>query len=131
MENLRGGEGERYGINRRYFRVSDFINTVQRFLDEQSSGQELDPIYRGARNAEHVCLPNPHYRPSDTVPVRPVRHELALPRQDLERHWAPRAFGAGDSQDTAEAGSSSGPAVVVHRPRSTDARIDRDRAGRL
>ena len=98
VENLRGGEGQRYGTNRRFFWVSEFIDTVRRFLREQSPGQELDPIYRGALNAEHVCLPNPHYRPPDTVPTRPARHELALPRQDLERYWAPRAVGVGDSQ---------------------------------
>ena len=103
MENLRGGEGERYGTNRRYFRVSDFIDTVRRFLSEQSPGQALDPIYRGDLNAEHVCLPNPHYRIRDTVPIRPARHELALPRQDLERHWAPRALGAGNSQHASAA----------------------------
>ena len=103
VENLRGGEGERYGTNRRYFRVSDFIDTVRRFLSDQAPGQELDPIYRGDLNAEHVCLPNPHYRTADTVPTRPARHELALPRQDLERHWGPRALGAGDSQDASEA----------------------------
>lgn len=102
VENLRSGEGERYGINRRFFRVSDFIDTVRRFLGDEAPGQELDPIYRGDLNAEHVCLPNPHYRAPDTVPTRPARHELALPRQDLERHWGPRALGAGDSQDAGE-----------------------------
>ena len=109
VENLRGGEGERYGTNRRYFRVSDFIDTVRRFLGDQAPGQELDPIYRGDFNAEHICLPNPHYRIPDTVPTCPARHELALPRQDLEGHWGPRALGAGDSQDVSEASRKVAP----------------------
>jgi hypothetical protein len=137
VENLRGGEGERYGTNRRYFRVSDFIDTVQRFLDEQAPGQELDQIYRGALNAEHVCLPNPHYQPLDAVPVRPARHELALPRPDVERHWAPRAFGAGDSQETAEVGRSAAPRwlftgrAALMRELIATARGDYDRDSRV
>lgn len=98
VENLGGGEGRRYGTNRRYFLVSEFIDTVLRFLREQSPGQVLDRIYHGELNAEHVCLPNPHYELPDAVPTCPARHDLALPRQDLERHWGPRALGADDSQ---------------------------------
>jgi hypothetical protein len=109
VEKLRSGEGEKYGTNRGYFRVSDFIDTVRGFLGDQAPGQELDPIYRGDFNAEHVCLPNPHYRIPDTVPTHPARHELALPRQDLERHWGPRALGAGDSQDASEANDAAAP----------------------
>ena len=103
VQNLRGGEGERFGTNRRYFRVSDFINTVRRYLGEQAPGQALEPIYRGDLNAEHVCLPNPHYRIPDTVPTRPARHELALSRQDLVRHWVPRALGVSDSRHASAA----------------------------
>jgi hypothetical protein len=137
VEYLRGGEGERYGTNRRYFRVSDFIDTVRRFLGDQAPGQELDPIYRGDFNAEHVCLPNPHYRIPDTVPTRPARHELALPRQDLERHWGPRALGAGDSQDASEAKRTAAPRwlftgrAALMRELIATARGDRDADSRV
>jgi WD domain, G-beta repeat len=132
VQNLHGGEGERYGTNRRYFRVSDFIDTVRRFLGEQSPGQELDPIYRGDLNAEHVCLPNPHYRIPDTVPTRPARHELALPRRDLEHHWTPRAVGAGDSQHASAAPRwlFTGRAALMRELIAT-ARGDRDADSRV
>ena len=90
VATLRSGEGQKYGTNHRYFRVSEFLDTVRRFLP----GQVVNPVYGGEWNAEHVCLPNPHYAEPDTVLTEPSRHELALPKADLAKHWAPRARGA-------------------------------------
>jgi len=90
VTKLRGGEGEKHGTNRRYFRVSDFIDTVREFLP----GQDVQPLYRGNWNAEHLCLPNPHFAQPRTVTTQPRRHELALPQSDLDTHWAPRATGS-------------------------------------
>jgi hypothetical protein len=94
VEKLRGGQGQKYGTNQRFFRVSDFIDTVREFLP----GQDIDPLYRGNFNAEHVCLPNPHYAQPDTVATQPRRHDLALPQSDLDTHWAPRASGTTDGR---------------------------------
>ncbi len=91
---LRSGQGEKYGRNRRYFRVSDFIETVREYLPDQ----DLVPLYRGNPNAEHVCLPNPHFSEADSVMTQSRRHDLALPQADLDTHWAPRAQGASDAR---------------------------------
>jgi hypothetical protein len=90
VAKLRGGEGEKHGTNRRYFRVSDFIDTVREFLPVQ----DVQPLYRGNWNAEHLCLPNPHFAKSRTVTTQPHRRELALPQADLDTHWSPRATGS-------------------------------------
>jgi hypothetical protein len=101
IAKLRSGEGEKYGTNRPYFRVSDFLDTVRECL----TGQVLDPLYRGQYNAEHVCLPNPHYTRPDTVTTGRGRNELALPKADLATHWAPRARGiAGPESSAASVG---------------------------
>lgn len=101
---LQGREGAKYGTNKRHFRVGDFLDTVREKLRDISPDQEVDPIYRGQYEAEHVCLPNPHYTQPDTVTTTAARHDLALPRQDLERHWRPRALGAGDSDASTTTG---------------------------
>lgn len=90
VAKLRGGEGEKHGTNRRYFRVSDFIDTVREFIPNQ----DVQPLYRGHWNAEHLCLPNPHFAQPRTVITQARRHELALPQADLDTHWAPRASGS-------------------------------------
>jgi hypothetical protein len=90
VEKLSGGEGQKHGINRRYFWVSEFIDTVREFLP----GQDVQPLYRGTWNAEHLCLPNPHFAEPRTVTTEPRRHELALPQADLDTHWSPRATGS-------------------------------------
>jgi hypothetical protein len=94
VEKLRGGQGRKYGTNRRYFRVSDFIETVQEFAPDQ----DVVALHRGNPNAEHVCLPNPHYAEPDAVITQPHRHDLALPQADLDTHWAPRAKGTSDGR---------------------------------
>jgi hypothetical protein len=92
---LSGPTGAKHGIHRRYFLVSDFVDTVKACLEKSHPGQDLVPLgYRGVMNAEHVCLPNPHYTEPDTVDTQPQRHELALPKADLDRHWVPRHSGA-------------------------------------
>lgn len=80
--------------HRPYFLVSEFVDTVRAHLRAANPGQELVPLgYRGAMNAEHVCLPNPHYTAPEVVATQPQRHELALPKTDLATHWAPRQAG--------------------------------------
>ncbi|MDQ2706305.1 MAG: ATP-binding protein [Actinomycetota bacterium] len=97
IAKLRSGEGEKYGINRPYFRVSDFLDTVREGL----TGQTLDPLYRGQYNAEHICLPNPHYATQpDAVPTERGRRELALSTADLANHWVPRARGIAGPEST-------------------------------
>jgi hypothetical protein len=90
VEKLRGEEGQKYGTVARYFTPADFIDTVKSYLGPR---QTLDQQFRGLLRKPHVCLPNPHYASSATVPTQPARHELALPKQDLETHWGPRARG--------------------------------------
>jgi len=90
VAKLRSGEGAKHGVNRRYFTVAEFRDTVQEFLPDQ----ELTLLgYRGDLGAEHVCLPNPHFRELEAVTTAAARHELALPKEDLQNHWAPRARG--------------------------------------
>lgn len=95
LDGLNTPEGRRYG-NHEYLNVNDFLEDVQHYLGEH---QTLLPLYGGQLTGPHPCLPNPHYRPDDTVPVDDARHDLALPRQDLAIHWSPRARGvASDDQ---------------------------------
>jgi hypothetical protein len=94
VEELRGPVGAKHGTHRRYFLVSDFVDTVRSHLQRTYPGQDAVPLgYRGGMNAEHICLPNPHYAEPDTVATQPQRHELALPKTDLATHWAPRHSG--------------------------------------
>jgi hypothetical protein len=94
VEELRGPMGAKHGTHRRYFLVSDFVDTVRAHLNRTHPGQVVVPLgYRGVMNAEHVCLPNPHYVEPVTVATQPQRHELALPKPDLATHWAPRHSG--------------------------------------
>ncbi|GJF04571.1 ATP-binding protein [Pseudonocardia sp. D17] len=99
-DKLYGPEGAKWGLNHRYFLVSEFTDAVREYLEEHHPDQELVLVgYRGKLNAEHVGLPNPHLatEPS-TVETQPQRHELALPHNDLETHWAPRHSGAVDAK---------------------------------
>ena len=90
VDKLSGGQGEKYGLGAAYFTVEQFLDTVREFLGE---GQGLTPLYGSQITGPHLCLPNPHFAAPSVVPTRAQRHELALPRRDLETHWAPRARG--------------------------------------
>jgi hypothetical protein len=90
VAGLRSGIGAKHGVHQPFFEVGVFLDVVREHL----SGQDLDPLYRGQSKALHVCLPNPHYTGTDAVDTQPRRHELALPKRDLDTHWAPRARGA-------------------------------------
>jgi|SRR5215475_11066309 len=70
------------------------LDTVPFELAFTATCSEAGIMYLGEFNAEHLCLPNPHYAESDTVPPQPRQHELALPKVDLGVHLAPRAEGA-------------------------------------
>ncbi|MDT0353378.1 ATP-binding protein [Pseudonocardia charpentierae] len=96
VEELRGPIGpKRGGTHRRYFLVSQFVDTVTEHLHRTDPGQDLVRLgYQGIMQAEHVCLPNPHYREPDSVVTQPQRHDLALPKSDLATHWGPRQSGA-------------------------------------
>jgi hypothetical protein len=96
VEKLRGEEGRKWGTVDRYFSPADFLDTVKSFLGPR---QTLDQQFRGLLRKPHVCLPNPHYASPTTVPTQEARHELALPKLDLDTHWSPRARGV-DGPDT-------------------------------
>jgi hypothetical protein len=89
VEKLRSEEGRKYGTDR-YFSPADFLDTLKSFLGPR---QTLEQVFHGALTVPHVCLPNPHYTAPASVLTQAARHELALPRQDLETHWSPRARG--------------------------------------
>jgi hypothetical protein len=90
VAKLRGGEGAKYGLDAPYFTVEQFLETVQAFLGD---GQRVTPLHGSQISGPHLCLPNPHVRAPAVAPTHPRRHELALPKRDLETHWAPRARG--------------------------------------
>ena len=91
VDKLKGGEGRKYGIDDEFFAPAAFLDTVKDFLDPKA--QTLDQIFRGRLTVPHVCLPNPHFTSPSVVPTQSARHELALPKQDLQTHWGPRARG--------------------------------------
>jgi hypothetical protein len=90
VDKLRSGQGAKYGIDAPYFTVEQFLETVQEFL---GSEQRLTPLYGSQRSGQHLCLPNPHFTVPSVAPTQARRHELALPKKDLDTHWAPRARG--------------------------------------
>ena len=94
---LRTPPGQRVGTHDPYLLVSDFVDVLTERLAIIAPDQHLGRIYDGVMGIRHVCLPNPHYAPLDVVATEPARRDLALPRQDLERHWRPRALGTGDA----------------------------------
>jgi hypothetical protein len=94
VATLSSGVGQKYGTNHRFFHVSDFLDTVRSKLKPQ----KLRLTYNSDWNAEHQCLPNPHYSRPDTVVTESARHDLALPTKDLATHWAPRAQGSHDGR---------------------------------
>ena len=49
---------------------------------------ETVPLYGSQLYGPHVCLPNPHHRHANAVDVSDARHDLALPRTDLDTHSA-------------------------------------------
>ncbi len=87
LADLRSPRGARYGTGP-YIDADAFLEDVQEILGD---GQRLIPL-GGPWKGEHPCLPNPHHR-DDTATVADARHDLALPRDDLRTHWAPRARG--------------------------------------
>jgi hypothetical protein len=94
---LRTPEGEKYGGPREaYLSVPDFLTGVRDHLDGR---QTVRPLDGSQLTGPHVCLPNPHYRSPDTVDVADARHELALPRADLDTHWGPRARGVATGEE--------------------------------
>jgi hypothetical protein len=95
LTELASDRGQQYGVGP-YLTVEDFLDGVQERLGR---GQVLQPVYGARRRQPHVCLPNPHYRAAPVVPVTPARRDLALPRQDLQTHWAPRARGVASDDD--------------------------------
>lgn len=91
LAKLARPEGGSYGgALEPYLKVDEFLRGVREHL---APGQTVTPLYGSQLGDRHVCLPNPHYRGSDTAELTPARHELALPRSDLETHWRPRARG--------------------------------------
>ncbi|MEU0563176.1 hypothetical protein [Dactylosporangium sp. NPDC006015] len=91
LEKLARPEGGSYGgALEPYLKVEEFLRGVR---EQLAPGQTLNPLARGSFDDRHLCLPNPHYRGSDAADLTPARHELALPRSDLETHWRPRARG--------------------------------------
>ncbi|MFG2042166.1 AAA family ATPase [Dactylosporangium sp. NPDC048998] len=91
LDKLGRPEGGSYGgALEPYLKVDEFLRGVREHLDP---GQTVTPLYGSQLGDRHLCLPNPHYRGSDTAELTPARHELALPRSDLETHWRPRARG--------------------------------------
>jgi WD40 repeat protein len=90
VDKLHGGQGEKYGLDAPYFTVEQFLATVREFLGD---GQRVTPLYGSQTSGPHLCLPNPHFAAPSVVPTRAPRHELALPKRDLQTHWAPRARG--------------------------------------
>lgn len=89
LQELRKPEGRRYGEGP-YLDVAAFIQDVQRCLGPD---QSLYPLYGGQVAGPHVCLPNPHHQRSASLTIDAAKHELALPRQELETHWSPRSRG--------------------------------------
>ena len=96
VDKLHGGQGEKYGRNARYFTVEQFLATVSEFLGD---GQRLTPLYGSQTSGPHLCLPNPHFAAQSVVPTEASRHELALPKRDLQTHWVPRARGIVHADD--------------------------------
>lgn len=92
LDDLRSERGGRYGHGP-YIDVGVFVEDVGRKLAEAGYDQDLLPLYGRQLRGPHVCLPNPHHRPGHTVPVAAARHDLALPRRDLDTHWGPRSRG--------------------------------------
>ena len=96
VDKLHGGQGEKYGRDAPYFTVEQFLATVGEFLGD---GQRLTPLYGSQTSGPHLCLPNPHFAAPSVVPTGASRHELALPKRDLQTHWAPRARGIVHADD--------------------------------
>jgi hypothetical protein len=82
--------GAKYGRDR-YLPVREFCGGVYEKLDDSQRPILLEG---GLQSGFHGCLPNPHYRPRDTVETQSSRSDLALPKKDLEIHWEPRSRGA-------------------------------------
>ena len=90
LQELRDATGEMFGL-KKYLRVQDFTSAVQEKLGDT---QRLVIMPGCKLSGFHACLPNPHYRPRDTVETQSSRSDLALPKKDLEIHWEPRSRGA-------------------------------------
>lgn len=89
LDELGRAEGGKYD-NLPFLKVVDFIDEVNQRLGKD---QRVAPAPNGQLNQVHQCLPNPHFTPSLDVELSPSRHDLALPRADVEAHWGPRSRG--------------------------------------
>lgn len=89
LDELGRAEGGKYD-NLPFLKVFDFVDEINRRLGED---QKVTPIYFGEWGQVHQCLPNPHFARGPDVELSPSRHDLALPRADVEAHWGPRSRG--------------------------------------
>ncbi|WP_327349702.1 ATP-binding protein [Streptomyces sp. NBC_01321] len=97
LADLHSREGASYaGPTIPLLDVRVFLDGVQRKLGE---GQRLIPLPGSQQSGPHPCLPNPHYRPTQTTTVQTQRSDLALPQKDVDAHWEPRARGVARSGD--------------------------------
>ena len=90
LEDLKGEVGEKHaGRAVRYLTADTFVKEMYNRL----SGQNLTVLFSWPPSqAEHHCLPNPHYRPLSADVV-------AESRRDLAAHWNPRSRGVTDAVD--------------------------------
>jgi hypothetical protein len=79
-----------------YLKVEDFLEEVQKHL---APGQSLVPLYGSQVRGPHLCLPNPNFKADSVVTVAAARHDLALPKTDLDTHWGPRSRGVATPDD--------------------------------
>jgi WD40 repeat protein len=76
-------DAKKYNTEDRYFRVGIFVDTLNRLLGPT---QRVDGIYKGEERDEHLCLPNPAYRPGNEVDTASGRRALALSEDALYLH---------------------------------------------
>lgn len=77
-------KGAAYNRHDAYLRVGMFVGALNDLLPPD---QKVEKIYKGGDQDKHVCLPNPHYQPSnELVETDAARQALALPKDTLERH---------------------------------------------
>ena len=82
--------GQKYNHGE-YLLVGDFLDAIQRGLGER---QRLAMLHSGLpTTGPSPCLPNPRHRPEPDLVERP-RQDLAIRREDLDAHWAPKARGS-------------------------------------
>jgi len=76
--------GATYNRHSAYLPVGLFADGLNDWL---APDQRVEKIYKGEDHDEHVCLPNPHYEPSnEVVETDAARRPLALPKDTLALH---------------------------------------------